>query len=125
MLGDRKRRHERHDVTKTGTKSDQPRFLWLIGSRDFLDGNCVIEVEFLTRVGCHLCDEMKDALEQAALGLDLHMKETDIDTDEELAARYGNDVPVLFVNGSKAFKHRATVKQLRARLVREVTKRRA
>ena len=80
-----------------------------------------IEVELFTRVGCHLCDVMKDALEQAARGLDLHLKETDIDTDEKLTARYGSDIPVLFVNGSKAFKHRASVGQLRARLLKERT----
>lgn len=77
----------------------------------------MIRVELLTRPGCHLCDELKRALEEAAVGLDVELKETNIDTDGELAARYGNDVPVLFVNGSKAFKHRATVDALRRRLL--------
>jgi glutaredoxin len=76
----------------------------------------MIEVELLTRRGCGLCDEMKRALEQAAQGLEVRLKETDIDTDEALAASYGHDIPVLFVNGSKAFKHRASVNELRRRL---------
>jgi len=77
----------------------------------------VIDVELLTRAGCHLCDEMKQALKQASRGLDVQLRETDIDTDERLVARYGNDIPVLFVDGSKAFKHRATVRELKKRLL--------
>ena len=77
----------------------------------------MIEVELLTRTGCHLCDQMKEALTQAARGLDVQLRETDIDTDRELAAQYGSDVPVLFVNGSKAFKHRANVEELKKRLL--------
>lgn len=77
----------------------------------------MIDIDILTRPGCHLCDEMRQALKQAASGLDVRLSETDIDTDEKLTARYGNDIPVVFVNGSKAFKHRATVKELRKRLL--------
>ncbi len=77
----------------------------------------MIDVEILTRAGCNLCDEMKQALEQAATGLDVQLRETDIDADENLTARYGHDVPVLFVNGSKAFKHRATAQELKRRLL--------
>ena len=77
----------------------------------------MIEVEILTRTDCHLCEEMKEALSQAVTGLDVELTETDIDADEQLAARYGNDIPVLFVNGAKAFKHRATVQALKRRLL--------
>ncbi len=77
----------------------------------------MIDVELLTRTGCRLCDEMKQALKQAARGLDVQLRETDIDADEQLSAHYGSDVPVLFVNGSKAFKHRATVQELKRRLL--------
>ena len=77
----------------------------------------MIDVEILTRAGCNLCDEMKQALEQAATGLDVQLRETDIDADENRTARYGHDVPVLFVNGSKAFKYRATAQELKRRLL--------
>ncbi len=77
----------------------------------------MIEVEILTRAGCHLCDEMKEALKQAATGFDVQLRETNIDTDQELTAKYRDDIPVLFVNGSKAFKHRATVRELKKRLL--------
>ena len=81
----------------------------------------MIDVELLTRTGCKLCDEMKEALTRAArdlpVALDIRLTEIDIDADEELAANYGHDIPVLFVNGSKAFKHRATVQDLKKRLL--------
>ncbi|MGH9320713.1 MAG: glutaredoxin family protein [Vicinamibacteria bacterium] len=79
----------------------------------------MIQLEIMTRPGCHLCEEMKEALSRAGRGLDLLLKEIDISGDVELEKRHGTDIPVLFVNGRKAFKHRATEKELRARLLRE------
>lgn len=78
-----------------------------------------IELELLSRPGCHLCEEMKASLERAAAGLDVRLREVDISADPELEERYGYDIPVLFVNGSKAFKHRATEEDLRRRLLLE------
>jgi hypothetical protein len=62
---------------------------------------------------------MKAALAEAARGIEVRLLEVDISGDRELESRYGNDIPVLFVNGSKAFKHRATVQELRHRLRRQ------
>jgi hypothetical protein len=62
---------------------------------------------------------MKEALQEASKGLDVRLTEVDISLDDELSARFANDIPVLFVNGSKAFKHRATVQSLRRRLLLE------
>ncbi len=78
-----------------------------------------IELELLTRPDCHLCEEMKEAIAEALRGLVVQLREVDISHDAELERRFGNDIPVLFVNGSKAFKHRATVVELRKRLRRE------
>ena len=78
-----------------------------------------IDLELMTRPGCHLCEEMKEAIAEAARGIVVQLREVDISKDAELERRFGNDVPVLFVNGSKAFKHRATVEELRKRLRRE------
>jgi glutaredoxin len=80
----------------------------------------LVEIELLTRPGCHLCDDMKAALVEAARGIEIRLREVDISASPALETRYGNDIPVLFVNGSKAFKHRATVAELRSRLRREI-----
>ena len=78
-----------------------------------------IEIELLTRPGCHLCDEMKQVLEEASKGLNIDLREIDITNDPALAKRYGEEIPVLFINGSKAFKHRAKAADLRKRLQKE------
>jgi hypothetical protein len=62
---------------------------------------------------------MKAALAEAARGIEIRLREVDISQNRELESRYGQDIPVLFVNGSKAFKHRASVRELRLRLRRE------
>jgi glutaredoxin len=79
-----------------------------------------VDLEILTRPGCHLCEEMKETLVEAARGIEIRLREVDISESPELESRFSNDIPVLFVNGSKAFKHRATVQEIRARLRREV-----
>jgi hypothetical protein len=45
------------------------------------------------RVGCHLCDDMRDAVHELLRGIQLH--EIDIDADPDLRARYGLLIPVL------------------------------
>jgi hypothetical protein len=45
--------------------------------------------------------------------------EVDVDDDPALVRAYGDDVPVLCVNGVRAFAHRVDAAALRARLARE------
>lgn len=72
-----------------------------------------------TRKDCCLCQEMKATLGQVAHRLSFALEEIDVDTSPTLQAEYGNDVPVLFINGRKAFKHRWTAAELEKRLKRE------
>jgi hypothetical protein len=50
---------------------------------------------------------------------DAHLARVLIDNQPDLESRFGLEVPVLFVNGRKAFKYRCTSKELRKRLLRE------
>ena len=75
-----------------------------------------VSIELLTTPGCGLCDEMKDVLHRALRGLAADVREVDISQDPELEKRYGLDIPVLFIDGEKAFEHRVTEKELRHRL---------
>jgi glutaredoxin len=72
-----------------------------------------------TRKDCCLCQKMKATLSQAARRVPFALKEIDVDTSAGLQAEYGNDVPVLFINGRKAFKHRLTARELEKRLKHE------
>lgn len=47
------------------------------------------------RTGCHLCDDMVQALERLRPELALHYAIRDVDADPELVDRYGDRVPVL------------------------------
>lgn len=72
-----------------------------------------------TRKECCLCEEMKTAVNTVAADLPLEIEEIDVDQALDLKERYGAEVPVLLINGRKAFKYRATVKDLKKKL-REV-----
>lgn len=72
-----------------------------------------------SRPGCHLCDEMKRIIAQvtACMPQDaLVVSEVDISTDEALERMYGQEIPVLFVDGRKSAKYRITEEELRRRL---------
>jgi glutaredoxin len=69
-----------------------------------------------SRVDCCLCDEMKTVIRQVAERTAVNFEEIDIDSSADLKQKYGQEVPVLFINGRKAFKYRLTARQLTARL---------
>ena len=72
-----------------------------------------------TRKDCCLCEEMKSTLSRVAGRVPFALEEIDVDTSPALQENYGNEVPVLFINGRKAFKYRLTAKELEQRLKRE------
>ena len=71
------------------------------------------------RTDCHLCDEMRAVVHAVGHDVPFALTEIDVDGDASLAAAYGAEVPVLLVNGRKAFKYRVSPAALRARLGRE------
>ena len=75
-------------------------------------------VTLYTRVGCHLCDVAKGVLEDVRRERPFELTTVDVDTDAELAERYGGEVPVILVDGRKAFKYRVDPAALRALLDR-------
>lgn len=78
-----------------------------------------VALTLYTRKDCCLCDEMKAAVYAAAERIIISLDEIDVDSSPELAALYGSEVPVLFINGRKAFKYRVTEKELERRLKTE------
>jgi len=61
-----------------------------------------MEVTLYTRQNCPLCDKAKATL----LAAGLTPSEVDVDHDLDLLRRFGDDVPVIYINGSEAFRHR-------------------
>ncbi|HUY82606.1 MAG TPA: glutaredoxin family protein [Acidobacteriaceae bacterium] len=73
-----------------------------------------------SREGCHLCDIVKETLMQMQGEADFQWREVDIDADAELQQKYNDEVPVVFIDGRKAFKYRMDARQfLRALAGRE------
>ena len=69
------------------------------------------DVVVYSRKGCHLCEEVKDTLKQSQGEADFQWREVDIDADPELQRKYTDDVPVVFIDGRKAFKYRMDKRQ--------------
>jgi glutaredoxin len=74
----------------------------------------VIAVTIYSRPGCHLCDDMKALVRRVAASAETPtaIEDVDISTDPDLEARYGLEIPVLMVNGTKAAKYRVTEAEL-------------
>jgi len=79
----------------------------------------VIELILYTRNDCELCQEMEEVIAAELPKFNAHIRRVEIDGDPDLEARFGIEVPVLFVNDRKAFKYRCTAAELRKRLARE------
>jgi glutaredoxin len=64
------------------------------------------EVVVYSRRGCHLCEIVKESLTKLHKRGGFHWREVDVDGDAELRRLYNDEVPVVFINGRKAFKYR-------------------
>ncbi len=59
------------------------------------------ELVLYGRPGCHLCEDMRAALEEFRAAYGFRLREVDIDGDPDLAARYGTQIPVLTRDGEE------------------------
>ncbi|HEY5241957.1 MAG TPA: glutaredoxin family protein [Polyangiaceae bacterium] len=75
-------------------------------------------VTLYTRVHCHLCDVVKDLLDEVRAERPFDLTIVDVDTDRELVRLYGEEVPVVLIDGRKSFKLRVDPAALRAALDR-------
>jgi len=75
-------------------------------------------VLFLTREGCHLCEEALPVVRSEADRAGSTVEVRDIDADEQLRQDWDYDVPVIIVDGKVHAKYRVEPAQLRAALGR-------
>jgi len=69
-----------------------------------------------TRAGCCLCDDAKQVIERARRRAAFDYQELDIDGDPELRRLYNDEVPVIAINGVKAFKYKVSLEELLKKL---------
>lgn len=67
--------------------------------------NTGIQLELITRQGCHLCDQAQDALAGVIARFSIEhpsvsytVETVDIDQNPKLLAKYSDEVPVLLLN---------------------------
>lgn len=68
------------------------------------------------RAACHLCDEARTVIDRVCRDLGEEYVEIDIDGDDELRSRYGEEVPVTLVDGQQHDFWRVDELRLRAAL---------
>jgi len=64
------------------------------------------QVVVYSRKGCHLCEIVKETLSKLQRRGGFSWQEVDVDSDEQLRRRFTDEVPVVFIDGRKAFKYR-------------------
>lgn len=75
-------------------------------------------VTLLSKPDCHLCDRAKAVLIRAQARTRFALDEVDIAHDAALLARYGNDIPVILLDGQEIARHFVRERQLLALLQR-------
>lgn len=56
-------------------------------------------ITLYSRPGCHLCDDARVVIEEICAELGESFDEVSIDGDPELQRRFGEEIPVTFVDG--------------------------
>lgn len=59
-----------------------------------------------SRKGCHLCEVVKESLSKLSRRGGFTWREIDVDTNVDLRREFNDEVPVVFIDGRKAFKYR-------------------
>ena len=76
----------------------------------------MIEVVVYTKPGCCLCDEMKAQLGRMQARYGFELREVNILDDPALEEEYREEIPVVFINGRKAFKYHLKEGELARRI---------
>lgn len=76
-------------------------------------------VVLYSKPGCHLCDEARTVVEAVCAETGESYDEVDITTSEDLMARFGEEIPVTFVDGRQHDYWRVDPQRLREALARE------
>jgi glutaredoxin len=64
------------------------------------------QVVLYSRKGCHLCEIVKETLTKLERRGGFTWRDVDVDADDQLRRQFTDEVPVVFIDGRKAFKYR-------------------
>jgi hypothetical protein len=75
-------------------------------------------ITLLGKPGCHLCDDARSVVSRVAAELSVPWEERSILGDPELMAEYGEEIPVVLIDGRQHTFWRVDEARLRAALAR-------
>lgn len=76
-------------------------------------------VTLYSKPGCHLCEDAREALERVQKLHPFELEEVNIQDDPALFADYGEQIPVVLLNGNFLFEYAVDEARLR-QLLKEV-----
>jgi len=71
-----------------------------------------IELVLYSKPDCHLCDEMKEVIEEVSAQIPLTLSTVDVTGVPDLEEKFGLDIPLLFHGENRIGKHRIHSKVL-------------
>ena len=74
------------------------------------------DVVLYSRKGCHLCEVVKESLQKLERRGGFRWREIDVDSAEDLHRQFNDEVPVVFIDGKKAFKYHMDEKDFLRRI---------
>ena len=78
----------------------------------------MIQIEIYSRPGCHLCEDAKEIIERVQARYPFSLRVINIEPDPELEKAYGEQIPVVLINGNKAFKYHVDEHELEQKVKR-------
>lgn len=75
-------------------------------------------VEIYSKEDCCLCEEAKIVVQRVRKEIPFHLRVIDITANDALLEKFGQQVPVVFIDKRKAFKFRLEDSELREKLER-------
>jgi glutaredoxin len=76
----------------------------------------VTVVTIYSRKNCHLCDVALEALKSVEAELNFKIEKIDIDKDPDLVRKYGEEVPVIHIDGKHHDMFRVDLDRFRSSL---------
>jgi glutaredoxin len=72
-----------------------------------------MKIRIYSKPDCHLCDEAKEAIQRVTERLRIEIEVINIEQDPALLNQYRYDIPVIFLDDRKIFKHRVDEQKLK------------
>ena len=69
-------------------------------------------LRFYTKESCRLCDVAFEIVERISNKINFTLETVDITQSDDLMKKYGNEIPVIEINGNFEFKYKVNEKEL-------------